>query len=254
MQGLLRKIGTCMLLMGSMHVYADPMDNTNDPNMPLQGYKYCWMLGFDVNDQILHPQNDFANLAFNYRIGSTVYVAWRSKGPFGLELGYHWTTDKAKNVSIVPGQTMFGATAATTANFQSKLRIEDTYIDAYWHYKIKKFAELKIGPGVGWVRENLVFYNLNTVTDPVATALETLYTATTTVARFNIGLQTMLTKRIGARALFNFQTTNSIKCRRTLPGVDPHMFANSYMFALGVFYTITGYYDDNPGPNGEFIN
>lgn len=254
MRALRHKLSIVILAIACTPAFADSFDNPDDPKMPLQGYKYRWMLGFDVDTQIIRPQNDFKSLTYNYNYGSTLYVAWRSRGPFGLEFGYNWSTDKPQDINTVAGQSTFGATAANTTTYQCKLRIENTYFDAYWHYKLKKIVELKIGPGVGFVRENMMFYGIAGSTDPVALALGALDTTTTIVARFNIGLQTMLTRRIGARALFGYQTTNSIQVRNAQAGVDPHMFGNSYMFSLGLFFTMTGYYNDNTGPNGEFIN
>lgn len=253
MRVLSKTIALILLYAVTWQSYADSFTKPNDPNMPLQGYKYCWMLGYDVDTQIIHPQEPFIDFAFNYRLGSAIYAAWRSSGAFGLELGYHWSTDKPKNITTTVGSQVLGVTATTNALYTSKLRVDDTYIDAYWHYKLKNIVELKLGVGVGFVRQKLKLYQTDS-SDPVAQMLNGLYPGTTTVARFNIGLQTMLTRRIGARTLFGYQTTSSIKMRNVPVGIDPHLFSNSYMVSLGLFYTITGYYDDNPGPNGEFIN
>ncbi|HSX20581.1 MAG TPA: hypothetical protein VLG38_05615 [Gammaproteobacteria bacterium] len=211
-------------------------------------------MGFDLDQQIMHPVNDFVNLTYPTRFGGEIYASYRMLGPLGFELGYHWTTDKGKNIVTVPGTVLFNTAATISTEYECKLRVEDTYLDAYWHYKIRKIAELKLGIGVGFVRENLRFYNPAGFTDPLGTALAAMTTNTTITARFNMGIQTMLTKRIGARALFGYQTTSSVKGTMVPGGANPHMFANSYMVSIGLYYTITGYYDDNPGPNGEFLN
>lgn len=212
--------------------------------MPLQGNKYRWSLGFDVDSQIMYPKNDFKYLTANSRIGSEIYIAYRTMGIWGFEGGYHWTTDKPKNFGVSPGTQLFGATSTVSAVYRSKLRIKDTYLDLYGHWPIKKFAELKYGVGIGFVRQGLKFYNINTLNpDPLQQALLNLVTATTITARFNIGAQTMFTKQFGGRALFSYQTTSNIKIHGALQGVETQMFGNSYMFAIGLFYNITGYYD-----------
>ncbi len=253
MRMLLKSMSAILLGIACSYALADSFERSNDPNKPLQGFKYKWILGFDVDYQTIKLQDNFEYFGYNYRNGAIIYTSWRSKGPLGIELGYHWSTDKPKNIETVPGTTILGTTATTEHLYISKLRVDDTYLDAYWHYKMKKVVELKLGIGVGFVRQKLKLFETNIV-DPLARTFDGLYPGTTAVARFNIGFQTMLTSRIGARALFNYQTTSGIRMRNVPAGVDSHMFSNSYMFSVGVFYTLTGFYDDNPGPNGEFIN
>lgn len=217
----------------------------DDANVPLQGLKYRWSLGFDVAHQTMKAINDFSALTYNNRQGMDLNVAYRTRGPLGFEFGFYWTNDKAKNINTVPGTQLLGATSQTTATYQYKLRVENTYLDAYWHYKIKRRYELKLGLGVGFERQNFAFYNSAGVTDPVQQALYVLEPDTTMTARFNVGLQTMLTNRIGGRILFSYETTSSIKVTNFQAGVDPHMFGNSYTVFLGFFYTITGYFRDS---------
>lgn len=235
------------LLLAATHAYAatDMQEQIfyDDPKAPLQGYKYCWMIGFDVSNQIMHMENDFTLTGENYRHGMALYAAYRTRGPWGFELGYHWTTDKQQNISTVPGTVIFNTTATVNAEYQVKLRVEDTYLDAYWHYKYKKIMEFKTGVGVGFERQNFFAYNPTNSADPVWMALSHIRTGTTLCARFNIGAQTMLTKRLGARALFGYMITSPITARNVPAGVNPHMFGNSYMISIGLYYTITGYYD-----------
>ncbi|HSX20682.1 MAG TPA: hypothetical protein VLG38_06145, partial [Gammaproteobacteria bacterium] len=202
MRMFVKTILASMLLLTSAYAYADSYDNPDSPNTPLQGVKYVYALGFDLDQQIMHPVNDFVNLTYPTRFGGEIYASYRMLGPLGFELGYHWTTDKGKNIVTVPGTVLFNTAATISTEYECKLRVEDTYLDAYWHYKIRKIAELKLGIGVGFVRENLRFYNPAGFTDPLGTALAAMTTNTTITARFNMGIQTMLTKRIGARALF----------------------------------------------------
>lgn len=240
---LSRIIALAAMLIASHQAFSQ-MSDVPEAQVPLQGLKYRWALGFDVLEQIMHAENDFANVAWNHRQGMDLFAAWRARGPFGLEFGYNWTTDKQKNFTTVPGTRIFGAIATTTSEYQCKMRIEDFYIDGYWHFKYRNIVELKTGVGIGFERQNMRFYFPVQGADPVAVALFNLGTGTTLVARFNLGLQSMLTKRIGGRVLFLYKTTSAIKAVKTLPGVNPHMFGNSYSVGLGLFYTITGYYND----------
>lgn len=247
-RSLFKSIGVLMLFAASQAFAAQTVADQyqlyyDDPKAPLQGYKYRWALGFDVFNQIMHPVNDFQYLTYNYRHGMEIYAAYRTRGPWGFELGYSWTTDKQKNISTVPGTVIFNTTATTTSEYQCKLRSESTYLDAYWHYKYRKIMEFKAGMGAGFERQNMYFTNPNQSTDPVAIMFSNLNTGTTIVARFNIGAQTMLTKRLGARALFNYKITSPIKAMYVPAGASSNMFANSYTVLVGLYYTITGYYD-----------
>lgn len=212
--------------------------------VPLQGNKYRWTLGFDVDYQIIHPTNDFNYLTHNTRVGGQLYVAYRTRGIWGFEAGYNWTNDKPMNISVVPGTTLFGTTSTVSGSYQSKLRVEDTYLDLYGHWPIKKIAEIKYGVGIGFVRQDLTFRNINTLNpDPLQQTLLNLTTSTSVSARFNLGIQTMLGKQLGARALFSYQTTSNIRIHNAPYGVDTRMFNNSYTVFLGFFYNVTGYYD-----------
>lgn len=210
-----------------------------DGYVPLQGAKYRYTFGFDVSQEYIQPINDFKQITQKNRQGMGIYVAYRTLSPWGFEFGYRWTNDKVQTLVAVPGTQLFGATAQFANNYQGKIRLEDTYLDLYAHYPFWKRYELKLGVGVGFIRQNIVIYPQNPdITDPLSTALSELNGRTTTTARLNIGFQTLFTSRFGGRALFSFETTSSIKSTKP---VQMHMFTNSYLISLGLFYNITGY-------------
>ena len=215
------------------------MAHAKDGYVPLQGAKYRYSLGFDVSQEYIQPINDFKQISPNNRKGMSVYAAYRTLSPWGFELGYRWTDDKPQNFNAVPGTQLFGATAQFANSYQGKIRLEETYIDMYAHYPFWKKYEIKLGGGVGFIRQNIAIYPSNPdVNDQLSGTLAALEGKTTITARLNCGIQTLFTTRFGGRVLFSYETTSNIKAANT---TQAHMFTNSYSFLLGLYYNITGY-------------
>jgi uncharacterized protein (DUF2164 family) len=215
--------------------------------VPMQGAKYRWTLGFDVDYQYMKPQNDFRYLTYSHRQGMEIYTAYRFLNPLSLELGYYWTNDKIHNVPATVGYTLFGVTSQVDATYSQKIRVAETYFDLYWHTPmtiLKQKTEIKFGLGVGWLRENFRSYNTVDVgaTDPLAVTLYYLSGTTSMVARFNLGLQTLFGKRWGGRVLASFQTTSNSHASCVPPPASNKLFGNSYLIGVGLFYNLTGYY------------
>jgi len=215
----------------------------------MQG-KYLYTLGFDVTEQYAKVGSSWSQLTYPTRLGASVYLAYRMSRIFGLELGYNWTDDKPRSITLQPGSYILGASSSLAQTIVTKIRLKDTYIDLYAHKRVAKCVEAKFGIGVGWVRQTIKFFPnplQSPPTDPVQIAMNNIDGATTATLRLNAGLQYLFSRRIGARAIVGYQTLHNINVNGTNPGTSPKLFGNAVWGLIGLYWNLYGYPDQDIG-------
>ncbi len=237
---------TLVLLLASSCVRADGMTDaiattvTNDK--PLHG-KYFWTLGLDLTCLFSKPKNDFQSISYSPHAGNSVYIAYRLQSIFdhklGYELGYNWTSDRAINFTTYAGQNLLGNTFSGVATYSGKIRLKNTYFDLYWHRRIAKWAEAKFGVGMGWVHGRIKL--------PINPSLEGQSGA---CPRVNVGIQALITKKIGIRGIATYQSMKTVKAQNDYSG-SRKMFGDGISFLAGIYWNITGYYYDEGATSYE---
>jgi len=205
----------------------------------LQG-KNAWSLGFDLKQIFVSPVGDFRNIMGADKGASAIYLAYRTQGALGYELGYTWSDRRPKTFDAAIGTQAFGATATVAELHTAKIRLKETYFDIYLHRRLSKRIEAKFGLGVGFVREGIKMLHDPDIDDALNIALDNLDGRTGITARILFGAQGMVSERIGLRALVSFQTLSQVKVAGTLNRANRQMLHNGYSILLGIYWTFFG--------------
>ncbi len=173
-----------------------------------------------------------------------IYAGVRLSDYFGIEAGYEWTKRVHKNSTIAGGQPFLGT---VTFPGDTHITIATSRLDG-WHANIVGYLPIcnectDLFASVGIVQMRAYFQPTITSFAGIATDNPRTFRKYKTIARANIGIQSILIGYLGVRATVGWENTSRIKAFPTdlltlnNAVTERVKMRDSFIYGVGIFFS-----------------
>jgi hypothetical protein len=209
----------------STALLCSPLVYADNPNYRGNQDGYDTFAGLGYKQYWVSPKTEWKPVLRGNTSGFAFLVGQRVHDYFAVELGYEWTTDKPKTVSVANGSSLLGVPTAADVNIQSKLRFKTGYADLQLLMPFKLTEtfnpELIVALGVGTMKPSIRFSSDPATTSAFTNAFTTFKGKSKTVGRIGLGLQSFLTESIGVRVIWRFENTATLRGSNSVIAQNP---------------------------------
>ena len=172
--------------------------------------------------------------------GASVYVGTKFMENFGAELGYDVTAKRGKDLSLVAGDTIGGATATVPTGLRGNVRFAGPHLDLVGFWPLENCFEAFVSLGLGWVKPTVDVDWVGGATSAFKNNVTSVTGSGKTIARIGIGANWMATDTVGLRVKALYENTSKLSVVNNMPSGSQLLtnlkpWKNAYSLAIGAF-------------------